>query len=65
MIPAAEPSKQEEVTIGRPTSPRGGLDTVGHSGRDNTLRLVECKNYRLARGRAVLKAHAEPSTRSF
>jgi hypothetical protein len=36
-------TKEEKVSIGRPSSPRWELDIVGYSGRDNTLRVVDCK----------------------
>src|ERR1700760_2918859 len=43
-------SKEEKVRIGRPSSPRWELDIVGYSGRDNILRVVECKSYLDSRG---------------
>jgi hypothetical protein len=46
-------SKEEKVRIGRPSSPRWELDIVGYSGRDNTLRVVECKSYLDSRGVAL------------
>ena len=46
-------TKEEKVRIGRPSSPRWELDIVGYSGRDNTLRIVECKSYLDSRGVAL------------
>jgi hypothetical protein len=46
-------TKAEKVRIGRPSSPRWELDIVGYSGRDNTLRVVECKSYLDSRGVAL------------
>jgi hypothetical protein len=46
-------TKKEKVRIGRPSSPRWELDIVGYSGRDNTLRVVECKSYLDSRGVAL------------
>jgi len=43
-------TKEEKVRIGRPSSPRWELDIVGYSGRDNVLRVVECKSYLDSRG---------------
>src|ERR1700719_1729521 len=43
-------TKEEKVSIGRPSSPRWELDIVGYRGRDNTLRVVECKSYLDSRG---------------
>ncbi|WOH50559.1 hypothetical protein [Bradyrhizobium sp. sBnM-33] len=40
-----ELTKNEKKTIGRPSSPRWELDIVAYSGRDNVLRVVECKSY--------------------
>lgn len=37
----------------RPSSPRWELDIVGYSGRDNVLRVVECKSYLDSRGVAL------------
>lgn len=48
-------TKEEKVLIGRPSSPRWELDIVGYSGRDNVLRVVECKSYLDSRG-VVLRA---------
>jgi len=45
--------KEEKVLIGRPSSPRWELDIVGYSGRDNLLRVVECKSYLDSRGVAL------------
>jgi hypothetical protein len=38
-------TKEEKVLIGRPSSPRWELDLVAFSGRDNVLRVVECKSF--------------------
>jgi hypothetical protein len=38
-------TKEEKREIGRPSSPRWELDIVAYSGRDNLLRVVECKSY--------------------
>ena len=38
-------TKEEKRQIGRPSSPRWELDVVAYRGRDNILRVVECKNY--------------------
>ena len=38
-----ELTKKEKKAIGRPSSPRWELDIVAYSGRDNLLRVVECK----------------------
>jgi hypothetical protein len=46
-------TKQEKVQIGRPSSPRWELDIVAYSGRDNLLRVVECKSYLDSRGVAL------------
>ena len=46
-------TKEEKVRIGRPSSPRWELDIVGYSGRNNTLRVVECKSYLDSRGVAL------------
>jgi hypothetical protein len=40
-----ELTKEEKRQIGRPSSPRWELDIVAYSGRDNLLRVVECKSY--------------------
>jgi|SRR5271165_1706944 len=40
-----ELTKEEKREIGRPSSPRWELDIVGYRGRDNLLRVVECKSY--------------------
>lgn len=40
-----ELTKQEKVSVGRPSSPRWELDVVGYSGRRNELLVVECKSY--------------------
>ena len=46
-------TKEEKVQIGRPSSPRWELDIVAYSGRDNLLRVVECKSYLDSRGVAL------------
>ncbi len=48
-----ELSKKEKKAIGRPSSPRWELDIVAYSGRDNLLRVVECKSYLDSRGVAL------------
>lgn len=48
-----ELTKAEKVLIGRPSSPRWELDIVAYSGRDNVLRVVECKSYLDSRGVAM------------
>ena len=40
-----ELTKAEKRAIGRPSSPRWQLDIVAYSGRDNDLRVVECKSF--------------------
>lgn len=40
-----ELTKAEKRTIKRPSSPRWELDIVAYSGRDNELRVVECKSF--------------------
>jgi hypothetical protein len=40
-----ELTKEEKRSIGRPSSPRWELDIVAYSGRDNLLKIVECKSY--------------------
>ena len=40
-----ELTKAEKRKIGRPSSPRWELDVVAYSGRDNELRIVECKSF--------------------
>jgi hypothetical protein len=40
-----ELTKEEKRLIGRHSSPRWELDIVGYSGRENLLRVVECKSY--------------------
>lgn len=39
-----ELTKEEKRAIGRPSSPRWELDIVAYSGRENLLRVVECKS---------------------
>jgi hypothetical protein len=46
-------TKEEKRQIDRPTSPRRELDIVAYSGRDNLLRVVECKSYLDSRGVAL------------
>ncbi|PYU24225.1 MAG: hypothetical protein DMG32_14380 [Acidobacteria bacterium] len=48
-----ELTKKEKVSIGRPSSPRWDLDIVAYSGRDNLLRVIECKSYLDSRGVAL------------
>lgn len=48
-----ELTKEEKRAIGRPSSPRWELDIVGYKGRDNLLRVVECKSYLDSRGVAL------------
>ncbi len=45
-----ELTKDEKKAIGRPSSPRPELDIVAYSGRDNLLRVVECKSWLDSRG---------------
>ncbi len=45
-----EITKEEKRQIGRTSSPRWELDIVAYSGRDNVLRVVECKSYLDSRG---------------
>jgi hypothetical protein len=40
-----ELTKAEKREIGRHSSPRWELDVVAYSGRDNELRVVECKSF--------------------
>ncbi len=40
-----ELTKEEKRLIGRHSAPRWELDIVGYSGRENLLRVVECKSY--------------------
>ncbi len=40
-----ELTKAEKRKIGRPSSPRWELDVVAYRGRDNELRVVECKSF--------------------
>jgi hypothetical protein len=48
-----ELTKEEKCQIGRRTSPRWELDIVAYSGRDNLLRVIECKSYLDSRGVAL------------
>jgi hypothetical protein len=50
-----ELTKDEKRQIGRPSSPRWELDIVAYRGRDNLLRIIECKSYLDSRG-VVLRA---------
>jgi len=43
-------TKEEKRAIDRPSSPRWELDVVAYGGRDNVLRVVECKSYLDSRG---------------
>lgn len=56
-------TKEEKVRIGRPSSPRWELDIVGYCGRENVLRVVECKSYLDSRG-VVLRAFDGSDTKS-
>jgi hypothetical protein len=38
-------TREEKRLIGRHTTPRWELDIVAYSGRDNLLRIVECKSF--------------------
>jgi hypothetical protein len=40
-----ELTKEEKRLIGRRSSPRWEFDIVAYNGRDNLLRVVECKSY--------------------
>lgn len=40
-----ELTKEEKITIGRPSAPRWELDLVGYSGQRNELLVIECKSY--------------------
>jgi hypothetical protein len=40
-----ELTKPEKRSIGRPANPRWELDIVAYKGRENVLRVVECKSY--------------------
>jgi hypothetical protein len=40
-----ELTKEEKRQIGRHSSPRWEIDIVAYNGRDNLLRVVECKSY--------------------
>lgn len=46
-------TKEEKRAINRPSSPRWELDIVAYSGRDNLLRVIECKSYLDSRGVAA------------
>jgi hypothetical protein len=43
-------TKEEKRAIGIPTAPRWELDIVAYRGRDNLLRVVECKSYLDSKG---------------
>jgi hypothetical protein len=43
-------TKEEKREIGIATAPRWELDIVAYSGRDNLLRVVECKSFLDSRG---------------
>jgi hypothetical protein len=49
----AELTKEEKRKIGLPSAPRWELDIVAYSGRENLLRVVECKSYIDSRGVAM------------
>jgi hypothetical protein len=49
----AELTKGEKRQICRPSSPRWELDIVAYGGRDNLLRVIECKSYLDSRGVAM------------
>lgn len=40
-----ELTSDEKKRIGRPSSPRWELDIVAYSGRENLIRVIECKSY--------------------
>jgi hypothetical protein len=48
-----ELTKREKTAIGLPSSPRWELDIVAYCGRDNSLKVVECKSYIDSRGVAI------------
>lgn len=48
-----ELTKEEKRAIDRPSSPRWELDIVAYSGRENSLRVIECKSYLDSRGVAI------------
>ena len=48
-----ELTKDDKKAIGRPSSPRWELDIVAYNGRDNLLRVIECKSYFDSRGVAL------------
>lgn len=48
-----ELTKEEKRQIGRASSPRWELDIVAYNGRDNLLKIVECKSYLDSRGVAL------------
>ena len=39
-------TKEEKREIGRHSSPRWELDVVAYRGRDNSIKVVECKSFR-------------------
>jgi hypothetical protein len=58
-----ELTKEEKRQIDRPSSPRWELDIVAYRGRDNLLRVIECKSYLDSRG-VVLSGFAGGEGRS-
>jgi Holliday junction resolvase len=40
-----ELTKEEKGAIGRPSSPRWELDIVAYRGKDNEVRVIECKSF--------------------
>jgi hypothetical protein len=48
-----ELTKREKRAIARPSCARWELDVVAYSGRDNVLRVVQCKSYLNSRGVAL------------
>lgn len=58
-----ELTKTEKRQIDRPSSPRWELDIVAYSGRDNLLRVIECKSYLDSRG-VALRAFDGSDTKS-
>ena len=43
-------TKGEKIGIGKPTTPRWGIDVVAYRPKDNELLAVECKSYLDSRG---------------
>ncbi len=58
-----ELTKEEKRQIGRPSSPRWELDIVAYGGRDNLLRVIECKSYLDSHG-VALRAFDGSDTKS-